>query len=373
MAHRSQFGVLNHFTKKIGEALSKKGFVCRYFEANEYENYLSQEPSDYLFGINGSPQHSSGIYLSDLVERPYICYLVDLSYRYFYLMDSPTLSFICNDHFSCDLLKQRGHARNGFFPLGVDADISYNPLDDRPYEIVLLATFIDFEGRQKSWKHLYSEEIYNAMNAAIEMTFSNETMPFIQAFVSAVNSMIKEGKDIQINQKILTEILIQLELYIRGKQRVDLINAITDSTIHVFDASVDPVNWKKYLTDKKNKNIIFHPPVSYEENLEVMKKSKIVLNSNPHVRNGAHERVFNALACGALPFTNASIYMNEILKDGQDFIVYKQNELSQINEKVNFYLNHADQREEIVKSGNQKVMQNHTWEKHLEAFSFPVP
>ena len=69
------------------------------------------------------------------------------------------------------------------------------------------------------------------------------------------------------------------------------------------------MDWKKYF--EKQSNIIVHDAVPYAESLEIMKQSKIVLNSSIKNKFGAHERIFAGLASGALVLTNENIYLKE--------------------------------------------------------------
>lgn len=366
----SQYGVLHYFTKKMYEALHRRGVSCRLLEGEQMIDLPCKDPPDLTIGFNGIPSHSSGVFLCDLIERPHLCCLMDLSYRFFYLVQSPLISFTCNDRFSLELLNLK-HVQNCFFmPPAVEKEAILSLEKKREYEVVFLATYIDFESRREKWKQYFPKSICEIMDETIEMTFCNTQFSFIETFQKVLNVYLEQDKIHDDDQIDLFSIWEQLELYIRGKDRVDLIQSIQDATVHIFDASIDQKNWKHHLKGKSN--LIFHEPVSYEESLAVMRKSKIVLNSSPHLRNGVHERVLNALACGALPVTEENPYLLENFP-GQ-LLFYKNSERDQLNQLINDYLNNENKRLDICTRGKENVLFNHTWDcrisKILENLNF---
>ena len=141
---------------------------------------------------------------------------------------------------------------------------------------------------------------------------------------------------------------------------MDLLNSIEDHLIHVFGSSVDVADWSKLLQNKKN--IIIHPPVPYEKSIEIMKQSKIVLNSSLKNKRGAHERVFTAAACGAVVVTNDNPFMAENFSRGVDMLLYRRTKMSQLNEDISKLLGNEKKREEMARRGCKKVKEAHTWD-----------
>lgn len=364
MPASSQYGVLHHFTRKLGEALQRQGFACRLIENERIWTDTLRTIPDLTIGFNGVPQHPSGVLLCDLIDKPHLCCLMDLSYRYFLLLESPYVIFTCNDRFSCELLQLKQQSRRALFlPPGVEFTV-FNPQIPKEFEVTLMATFIDFEKRRKVWKEQFAPSLCAVMDQTIETIFAGSDISFIEAFQLTFNEALLRGKLGDNEQFNLYAIWEQLELYIRGRERVELVKALPDVEIHIFDGSVDQMNWEGYLQHKRA-NLIFHPPVSFEESFEIMKKSKFVLNSSPHLRNGVHERVFNALACGALPIAEANPYMREIFTE-EDLIFYRHPELNRIQEKLQIYSDDT-KRQAAIESGRKKVLAAHTWDHRAKA------
>ncbi len=90
---------------------------------------------------------------------------------------------------------------------------------------------------------------------------------------------------------------------------------------------------------------------------EVYSRSKIVVNSA--INYDLNMRVFEGMAGGALLITDPADSINELFEEERDFVIYKNEE--ELIEKMKYYLEHEEEREEIAKRGQQKVLQNHTY------------
>lgn len=90
---------------------------------------------------------------------------------------------------------------------------------------------------------------------------------------------------------------------------------------------------------------------------EIYARSKIVVNSA--INYDLNMRAFEGMASGALFITDPADSLQELFEDGKDLIVY-QDEKDLIN-KIQYYLEHDDEREEIAYRGQQKVLKHHTY------------
>lgn len=92
----------------------------------------------------------------------------------------------------------------------------------------------------------------------------------------------------------------------------------------------------------------------------VLNQSRIVFNYT--ICGVANLRVFEAPACGALLFTEAeNLEIRDFLQDGQECILYQSDNLE---ERLDFFLTHEDQRQAIAAKGHAKVA-NYTYEKQF--------
>ena len=97
-----------------------------------------------------------------------------------------------------------------------------------------------------------------------------------------------------------------------------------------------------------------------------MEESKIVLNQMSWFKDGASERIFNAMLQGAVCLTDDSIYLREILTNGQDVVFYDLSELEKLSSIVVELLQHPDIMQCISDNGYQLAKSNHTWKHRAE-------
>jgi spore maturation protein CgeB len=235
----------------------------------------------------------------------------------------------------------------------------------------MLASYIDFKTLRSSWKKKFAAPVRNAMEEVAEQVCSDVEVPYYQAFVAALDKQLGKGGGIDPDKVNFIEVLSELELYVRGYDRFSLVSAIKDAKIDLFGAKDQGADWKKALG--KQSNVVFHDPVPYDQVLSIMKHSKIILNSSPWIKEGGHERIFSALASGALPFTNENRYLSKQFKDGESIVFYHPNRLDKTNHRVNEYLANEPKRENVVLKGREIVMGLHTWDRRVEQLLLELP
>ncbi len=367
----SQYKALHHFACKIYEAFQRAGVSARLLEASsQKEPPLAREQPDLTVGFNGAPHDSQNRLYCDLYHIPHLSLLVDPPYRFLYLTESPYTIVGCDDRICCKLLESLEFDRNLFIPHAVEPELNA-AFQEKIFDVTLLATFIDIDELRKSWKTKFSASMRHAMEEAIEITFSDRTISFITAFLAA-SGMSQDRLSIMLFENGLIEALQDVELYVKGRNRIELALSAPHSTLHIFGGKSHQLDWKGYL-GKKYPNIYVHTPVDYIEALEIMKKSKVILNPSLKNKEGAHERLFAALACEALVVSNESAYLRDSFMDKQGIVFYTPDKMDFLDQSIAEYLQHKDRRQEEVKKGRDIVMQKHTWDHRVKSILAKVP
>jgi len=90
-----------------------------------------------------------------------------------------------------------------------------------------------------------------------------------------------------------------------------------------------------------------------------MLDSKIVVTCNPDQWEGDY-RLFEALACGCLVFVDNMLtpFKNKFT-DGINICYYDNNDLNKLIERINYYLEHDDERLQIAKNGYEFTRKYH--------------
>lgn len=279
----------------------------------------------------------------------------------FFLIKSPYNIVTCMDRSAADFLKDL-HPSTYFMPHAVEKDIVYNPDQKRPYDVLLLGTCIDFESIAESWRLKYPKPLVEVLLGAAEITFSDQETSFHQAFIQTLDIELKAGRLSDIRSFNIINILNELEMYVRGYDRARFIRSIRDARIDIFGNTKS--DWQRCL--KNPPNCVFHEPAPFLDAIELMKKSKIVINNCIAIKAGAHERIYTGLAAGALVVTSENNYLKETFTHDKNIVFYSTGQLDQVNETINALLNDEDKRAAIAKAGHETVMKHHTWDNRVQ-------
>lgn len=361
--------MLTYLLKKIYEAFVRLGYDCRLVSSDDFFTTSVNDPPDLVFGINGVPFNKERQMLCDIIKKPYFSYLIAPPYRFHEVIGSPYVYVGCDDRYGCEFMDDMGFERSYFFPHGVDQNLSPDPKIDRDIDVLMPMTFMDYELLRDEWWKLLPEIVCKVMDDAIEITLSDNHTSFMKAFSDAYKVHLglpenpkKIGFDLALP-------LMLMERYIKGKERVDFVKSITDAKVTLLNGHQQGhPGWEKVLGDKY-KNITLHEPVSFYDMIELMKRSKIVLNCFSKNKEGAHDRVFNAFACGALSMTNENVFLKDFFEDEKNILFYQPYKLEDVNAKLNKFLADEELRQHVAETGRQEVMANHTWDCRILALS----
>lgn len=372
--NKSRYNVLSHFTIKLGEALARVGVNCRLLKAEKHNpkpflEALYNDPPDCTLSFNGLLPDEQGHFFCDFIKIPHVAYLIDSPTQFLVLASSPYTIITNPDRFSCEFFKGLKCENVLFMPHAIERELA-PPIDNssRQYGVTMLSSCIDYEAIASLWPSKYPKAVRDAIYEAIEIAWSDQKTSCIQAFVQTMDRHMAESR---ITPGIFNypEIIDQIEIYAKGKERVELIRAIKDARVHIFGSPLEL--WKKYLG--KQPNVTFHESVNFELAMEVMRQSKIVLNSCVWLKDGTHERILAGLACGALVLTNENIYMREHFKDGQSIAFYQMGKWDKVNQQINEYLAHPEKIKKVANNGRDIVMLHHTWDERAKTLLKELP
>jgi len=357
----SQYDVQHYFMDGLHTALLEKGIGCFLMDVDNPEKFLDtllKEQPYCTLSFNAEAPDPSGRLLFDVLRIPHVAILLDsVVNNYLYLTKSPYYHLACVDRTSVDFLHSIGFNRSFFLPHAIENTVVYHPDSPKAYDITMLGSCIDYKKIEESWDQ-YSKPLQKAMVEAAETTLSSPATPCYQALLSALNKH-KSSPRFDVNNKEMITILDQVELYVRGKDRIELINAIRVAPIHIFGSG----NWEKYFG--QNDNVVVHPPVPFTKALELMQSSKIILNSSPQFKFGAHERIFYGLASGAAVLCNKNSYLSGQFKENVSILFYQYPQWENINTLIGTYLNNDDKRAALAKNGRKIAMKSHAWSNRV--------
>lgn len=310
----------------------------------------------------------------DYFSIPYFSILLEPACYSLDLLRSPLSIISCVDRQDIATMQAINFKRAFFFPHAVERELSPDPHLEKKYEVAFFGSCYDYESMRIYWGGIIPIWTSRVIDDAIGIVFLDDTISLDQALRKACEASPQFQKEVKADERSFSYRC--LDYYTRGKDRIELIRSIKNAHVHVFGElkqglGVEKKGWSHYLAGQSN--VTLHPPVPFAEALQIMKQSKIVLNSMPYCRDGSHERVFAALACGALPVSSESKFLREEFCAGKEIEFYQAAHRADISERIDALLSNEPQRQAAVASGREKVMQRHTWDHRAELLMSVLP
>lgn len=157
--------------------------------------------------------------------------------------------------------------------------------------------------------------------------------------------------------------LIFIDLYVRFHFRGKIVKELADARLGLVIAGK---GWER-LPCRYPDMIRSQGLVDSSQCLVLQQNARISLNVMPWFKNGAHDRVFNAMLSGAVCLTDTSRYLSEELKDGEQAVFYCLEHLEETPEKADWLLHHPEKAAQIARQGYEYARQNHTWKNRAES------
>ena len=141
-----------------------------------------------------------------------------------------------------------------------------------------------------------------------------------------------------------------IDSYISKYYRNGIVKGFLDEGISL---TVSGRNWNDFKEKHQygDKLEIISENMSYEEVLENIENSKMVLNVFPWFKNGSHERVASALINGAVCITDENLYTKKFLNNGENAILYDRNNPKMLADRIRYYTENIHEAKKIAEKG----------------------
>lgn len=359
------YGVLSQMTKSLFDAFKRLGVKCRLLVAQRdnpepFVDTLFNDPPDCTLSFNGLLPDSKGNFFCEMIKIPHVAYLVNYPVHFVALAQSPMTIVVCPDAFGCQFFLGLNSDRVLFMPHGVDKNIALEPSKEKKYDVVMLASCIDYLKIRTAWKKKYPQSLFQALENAAEQFSSHLAKSLVEVLAESLNEQLNKGHNgFDPSQINMLELLDELATFVKGRDRVELLKAIKNCKIDIFGAPSSTAGWEIYLKGNKVK---IHDPIPYETAIDVMNQSKIVLASCPDMKNGGDQRVFAPLACGAAVLTSENVYLKENFHEGSDILFYTPGKWNAAGDLVQEFLANPEKLKKIGVAAKENVLNNHVWD-----------
>ena len=369
----NSYRVLHYITEMIAEALVQKGVKTRLFDSRiasdplKFTGMVLSDRPDCTISINGLLPDANGTFLCDLLGIPHVAILHKTPQNFFSLVKSPLTVMCCADQFYVRFLKLFGDTHVMFLPNAADGKIVLPEPSERPIDVLMLGSYMDPEKIRKQWAEKYSSDLCQVLDESADLTLSRAQISYIEALCECMKVPVAQGR---IDPKSVNyqEVFNDLEAYIRALDKLETLHAIQGVDIHVYGEG----DWAGFAS-KTKANIIPHDPIPFIEAIEVMKQSKIVLNSTPQLKYGGHERFYTAYMCGALPISAQTPFLEQDYITNEDALYYQPPRWGDLNELIHFALNDPEKRTDIVERGRHITHEKNTWTARVQKLMDELP
>lgn len=362
ISKHNQYDTKFHFAQKLAE-----GFRSLGLEVDEYQGNLDEKiwrrifqkaNQDFVLSFNRSGAFSNGVYWWDQYGLPSFSLLVDPVYYARELFTSKQAILTCVDRGDVEFAKSHGCERVFFLPHAADRDLFDQPPIDKEYGVVLIGSCYDPDSFRAEWQKKLPPELAQVVEEAVQCALGPEQIHFYDAVIA-----IAKTRGIEEEVVLTHNLPFYVDHFMRGYDRLRLLQAIRDVPVHVFGGTCMQVKgWNYYL--KGQSNIVLHPSLPFPEAIQIMRKAKICLNSVPSFPDGSHERVFYSLGGYCLPFTTESRFLRE--EFGELIGYYRHDRLSSVNDDLIKILRDEKDLKERVESARAIARSRHTWDQRAQ-------
>lgn len=377
LTNYNQYESKRHFAFELAQGLTRQGIETEIFDAEDplfkkMPKFKIEEFSpDITISFHSFMPDHTGKFLFDWFQIPHLSILVDPALYYLDMAASPYSILSVVDQFDIEVLKGFGCDKVFFLPHGANRELASSPESEKEFDVVFIGSCYDYLSLRSHWRGALSAELSSILEQAADL-FLNDNVTSLQ---SALTEIINSHDEVPKNMDFL-QMFRFLDIYTRGLDRIQLIRSLKDVKVHIFGGSCEgdlyPTRgWKDYVADMPNVQV--HDPVNYDESLEILKKSKISLNSSPFFKNGSHERLFVPPLLNTLVVSNDTVYTRKEFVDGKDIILCPPKGWEFVNERVVSLIKDEDKRRHMVAQAKSKVLEKHTWDERAKTIKNEVP
>jgi glycosyltransferase involved in cell wall biosynthesis len=409
---------LDAFAKELGAGFEKEGCDVllvdvnnlHYFQDdlfNRIDDYAACEDTIVIFfnsigmlmdGMDGGNYwNRSGVTCFDILADPPFFYHMAIE------SDIENVTFICVDKEQSDYInryygkesdyyKRNGRVRMSLYmPLAgvvsdtymerdlqnnrnkddVDRGISYDfditaieAFNNRKYDVIFTGSIRDYEDIDTQIYNL-DDSLQDMWDIVLGYICEDTSLTIERAIRKCMSDYSLRLTDEHVHQIIL--LFKKMDSVIRAMHRQRVITAIADGGIKI-DVFGD--GWD-FLKNKliHPENLCIHECVSYEESVNIAAQAKISVNVMPWFKTGFHDRIATAMLNGCVSVTDSSSYIDDNYTDGENIVIYKLDNLSELAGNIRTLLENKDNiTYKLAMAGKKKAVQADTWHERAKWF-----
>ena len=145
------------------------------------------------------------------------------------------------------------------------------------------------------------------------------------------------------------------------EKTIDVMSSFHTSNIHPYRYNILNIVYKMDVTS-------YLKPIYFEEYIKKINESKMFITSNVFERE-LSGKYYEVMACGTLLLTTEPDDLNKLgFYNNEHLIIYKD-DFSDLQDKIEYFLKHDKEREEIAKNGMDMVRNRHSHKVRVKEFT----
>lgn len=329
--------------------------------------YAGTCATDLVFsiGITGEFRDEAGRTVSQLYSARHIVWHVDYMLgqgrRIEETPASTGLLFIDPTHI--DSLRAaygpEAHPHMGFFPHpGVGEPAADDPDVDayiarRPIRLLWSGSF---QKAERPWGQ-FSAIVQKTLNNATDLALSVEWIPPHEAVAQVLREMGIDATE--PSRRIHLTLAGHVHDHVRKARRTEFMRAVAKTGVPIH---ICGLGWEPHLY--RFKNVTYDGAVDMTRMVELMRQSRIVLNTNVNFGCGSHERPFSASLAGAATFSDHSGYYDGAFGPGE-IAMFRWKDLAAGMAELKGLADDPGRTFEMGRLAKARAVAEHTWSRRI--------
>lgn len=160
----------------------------------------------------------------------------------------------------------------------------------------------------------------------------------------------------------MEDMISVVDLYIRWQSRYDVLMALLKARIHVTVVGDGAIY--EQLAEEYPEQLHILGGKNISDVVQLMVRSRIVINPCPVFSEGLHERMLTAMLCKAVCFTPWNEYLESNFENC--FAFMELDNLDGMTQEIQYILEHPEAVEQQIEENYAYAMEYHTWKRRGE-------
>ena len=368
---QGQYGSLRLHIDQLGAALAELGHEPRVIDLTLDDAVAQvtasfQDPPDCYFGISGigSEVMTDGVSAYDRIGRPYASLYVDHPVHHVVRLSTPIARniafFLDRSHvqFMSAWSKGRTFAQIGFLPPGANELSDAPDLSDAAFagrDIPLLFTGTYRGPPATPWRAEGATPAGAVLDAMAERMAGDGRLPLLDALRQALAALYKADLTPQLLDEFMP-LLGQAQYFAEAYHRDRLLRTLGGAGVPL---TVYGSGWEPLAAAYPAWT--YGGVGSFEETLHLLRRARLVLNTNNGFVQGGHERVFTAMAAGAAVISDDNKYYQDAFKPGREIALFPWSKVDRVPGQIEALLADPAALGAMARSGAKRAMADHRW------------